>query len=108
MSRKKKNSARAFTSPDGTTWGVHVTLPSHSSAMVLFRHPDGRSTRKDRYNWYQVDVPEARDVESRLEPGSLLDGLDDQALALLFRRSMPVSSNNDPSLAVREHVTANR
>jgi hypothetical protein len=103
MSKKKQNSVRRFTSPDGTTWGVDVTLPSHSSAMVIFRHPDGRSTSRDRYNWYQADVPQARDVESRLEPRALLDGLDDQALAMLFRRSMPVSSNNDPSLAVREH-----
>ena len=108
MTKKKKNSVRTFTSPDGTTWRVVVTLPSHSSAMVLFRHPDGSTARKDRYNWYQADVPQARDVESRLEPTSLLDRWDDDTVALLFRRSMPVSSDNDPSRALRSnHASRN-
>ncbi|HJU89038.1 MAG TPA: hypothetical protein VJ672_06565 [Gemmatimonadaceae bacterium] len=101
MSKKKKNADRQFTSPDGTSWVVDVRLPSHSSAMVLFVHPDGRTARKDRYNWYQADVPQARDVESRLEPKSVLDRLDEETVALLFRRSMPVSSDNDPLRGLR-------
>jgi hypothetical protein len=82
---------KKFTSPDGVLWGVQVQNPGSSNAMVLFRHPDGASSRKDRYNWYISRGPEARSVTSRLSPSRVLDSLDDATLAQLFRRSMRVS-----------------
>ena len=51
-----------FTAPNGVLWGVQVDLPGSSNAMVIFRHPDGRTSRKDRYNWYISRGPEARSV----------------------------------------------
>jgi hypothetical protein len=80
-----------YTSPDGVLWGVEVQNPGSSNAIVIFRHPDGHSSRKDRYNWYISRGPEARSVTSRLSPKRVLEGLDDEALAQLFRRSMRVS-----------------
>ena len=80
-----------FASPDGVLWGVEVQNPGSSNAMVLFRHPDGESSRKDRYTWYLSKGPEARSVTSRLSPQKVLDSLDDASIATLFRRSMRVS-----------------
>lgn len=82
---------KTYASPDGVLWGVEVQNPGSSNAMVLFRHPDGASSRKDRYNWYISRGPEARSVTSRLSPQKVLDSLDDASLAMLFRRSMRVS-----------------
>jgi hypothetical protein len=82
---------KKFSSPDGVLWAVEVQNPGSSNAMVVFRHPDGASSRKDRYAWYISKGPEARSVTSRLVPQKVLDSLDDTALALLFRRSMRVS-----------------
>ena len=82
---------KKYTSPDGVLWGVQVQNPGSSNAMVLFRHPDGASSRKDRYNWFISKGPEARSVTSRLSTQKVLDGLDDSMLAQLFRRSMRVS-----------------
>jgi hypothetical protein len=103
---KKRSTDRTFTAPDGTTWMVDVTLPSHSSAMVVFAHPDGRTARNDRYNWYNANVPEARNVEGRLEPKAVLDALTDEQVALLFRRSMPVHANDDPARALGMRAAA--
>jgi hypothetical protein len=91
---------KTFASPDGVLWGVEVQNPGSSNAMVVFRHPDGGSSRKDRYNWYISRGPEARSVTSRLSPKRVLDSLDDAALAQLFRRSMRVSQP-DPLRTVR-------
>lgn len=82
---------KRYTSPDGVLWGVDVQNPGSSNAIVIFRHPDGQSSRKDRYNWYISRGPEARSVTSRLSPKRVLEGLDDETLAQLFRRSMRVS-----------------
>ena len=82
---------KKYQSPDGVLWGVDVQNPGSSNAIVIFRHPDGQSSRKDRYNWYISKGPEARSVTSRLSPKRVLEGLDDDALAQLFRRSMRVS-----------------
>ena len=82
---------KTYTSPDGVLWKVIVQNPGSSNVMVLFRHPDGESSRKDRYNWYISRGPEARSVTSRLSPQKVLDILDDATLAQLFRRSMRVS-----------------
>ncbi len=82
---------KTFKSPDGTTWTVNVQSPGSSNAVVYFRHPDGASSRLDRYNWFISQGPEARSVTSRLEPERVLEKLDDATIAALFRRSMPVS-----------------
>ena len=82
---------KTFTSPDGILWKVVVQNPGSSNAIVLFRHPDGESSRKDRYNWYISKGPEARSVTSRLSEKKVLDSLDDATLSQLFRRSMRVS-----------------
>lgn len=82
---------RTFRAPDGTDWGVEVTLPGSSNAMVVFRHPDARTSRMDRYNWFISAAPEARSVTSRLSPVKVMSQIDDTLLARLFARSMPVS-----------------
>ena len=66
---------KTYTAPDGTTWGVTVQSPGSSNAMVVFRHPDGRT--------------------SRLDPARILDQLDAGTIMRLFHRSMPVS-RQDP------------
>jgi hypothetical protein len=80
-----------YQSPDGVLWRVTVDLPGSSNAMVVFRHPDGASSRKDRYNWYISRGPEARSVTSRLSKEKVLAALDQATLAHLFRRSMRIS-----------------
>jgi hypothetical protein len=84
-----------FTSPDGVLWGVQVDLPGSSNAMIIFRHPDGRTSRKDRYNWYISRGPEARSVTSRLSKDKVYAALNEPTLEHLFRRSMRVS-RTDP------------
>lgn len=83
---------RGFVGPDGTAWGVLVKVPSHSSAMVMFMHPDGATSRRDRYAWYNARLPEANDPVARLTPKEVSERLDDRTLGLLFRRSMPVQT----------------
>ena len=39
---------KTFKSPDGIEWKVETALPGSSNVMVVFRHPDGRSSRLDR------------------------------------------------------------
>lgn len=85
---------RSYRGPDGTDWEVEVTLPGSSNAMILFRHPDGRSSSMDRYNWILSHGPESRSVTARLTPSKVLAALDPNALDRLFRRSMPVSRTN--------------
>lgn len=82
---------KTYKSPDGTTWGVLVQSPGSSNAMVVFRHPDGESSRLDRYNWYISHGPESRSVTSRLSPDKVLEHLNAAEIAALFKRSMPVS-----------------
>jgi hypothetical protein len=88
---------KTWRSPDGIDWVVDVDLPGSSNAMVIFRHPDGGSARLDRYNWYLSNGPEARSVTSHLSKSKVLESLDDQALARLYRRSMHIS-RPDPLL----------
>jgi hypothetical protein len=88
VSKRKKRSYRA---PNGVVWGVDVDLPGSSNAMIIFRHPDRGSSSQDRYNWVISTGPEARSVTSRLEPARVLDGLDEEDIAALFRRSMRVT-----------------
>lgn len=85
---------RTFRGSDGIEWKVELALPGSSNVMVLFRHPDGRSSSMDRYNWFISKGPEARSVTSRLSPERVMDQIDDAALGRLFGRSMPVSRRN--------------
>ena len=87
----QESASRPFRAPDGTTWTAEVRAPSASNAMVVFLHPD-RLARRDRYVWWNADLPEARDVTARLEARAVLDRLDDRALLRLYGRSMPVDS----------------
>ena len=83
---------RTWQSPDGTDWAVDVDLPGSSNAMVIFfGHAAGGSSGLVRYNWYLSNGPEARSVTSRLTKSKILDGLTDQDLARLYRRSMRIS-----------------
>ena len=82
---------KTFTAPDGTVWGVKIQSPSSSTSMIMFRHPDGNSSRRDRYNWVINQGPEARSVTARLDPETVLGQLSDETIARLFGRSMPVS-----------------
>ena len=91
MSTKSKR--RVFQSPDGTQWAVDVKVPSFSSAMVVFKHPDGETARGDRYAWYNAHQAEANDPRARLVPGAVLTALSDADVARLFRRSMPISTD---------------
>lgn len=88
---------KTYRSPDGVQWIVDVDLPGASNAMVIFRHPDGQSTRQDRYNWYISRGPEARSVTARLSKQKVLELLDEATLDRLFRRSMRIS-RPDPLL----------
>ena len=94
-----KRARRTFRAPDGVVWGVEIDLPGSSNAMIIFRHPDRKSTREDRYNWVISNGPEARSVTSRLEPARVLESLDDDEIGALFRRSMS-SARPDPWLPV--------
>jgi hypothetical protein len=86
---------REYRSPDGLTWKVLVKLPSHSSAMLIFQHPDGRSSAGDRYAWLNVPGPTALNPRERLSATDLLEKITDAEIARLFRRSMGVSGNRD-------------
>ena len=85
------NNSKSITAPDGTVWKVDVQSPGSSNAMIMFRHPDGRTSRLDRYNWIITQGPESRSVTARLETNKVLDSLDQTTIARLFARSMPVS-----------------
>jgi hypothetical protein len=88
---------RTFTGPDGTTWKVDVQSPGSSNLIVVFRHPDARTTGLDRYAWYISRGPETQNVTARLNKKTVLDSLGDGDVQRLFRRSMPVSANRAPS-----------
>lgn len=83
---------RSYTSPDGTQWTVEIVLPGATNAMIVFEHPDGATSRRDRYNWVNIAGPGARNVTSRAESAAVLQELTDAQIALLFRRSMPIST----------------
>ena len=85
-------STRSYTSPDGVDWIVQVMLPGATNAMIVFEHPDGGSSRRDRYNWVNIAGPGARNVTSRADGEAVLPELSDAQIALLYRRSMPIST----------------
>jgi len=96
---------KTYKAPDGTNWKVVVQAPGSSNAMILFRHPDGGSSRLDRYNWIISRGPESRSVPSRLDPEKVLDQLDAGTIMRLFQRSMPVS-RQDPFRTPEPHPAA--
>jgi hypothetical protein len=87
---------RTFTAADGTEWGVEVRMPTASNAMVVFHHPSGRTSGLNRYAWHQWHGPEARSVTSRVSVDTVMKTLSNDVLALLFRRSMPISAGSSP------------
>ena len=87
---------REFKGSDGTRWGVDVRMPTASNAMVVFRHPGGDSSGRNRYAWHQWHGPEARSVTSRVSPDAVMKTLSEDVLVLLFRRSMPISPGSNP------------
>lgn len=89
-------SEREFKGPDGTRWSVEVRMPTASNAMIVFHNPAGSSSGLDRYAWYQWHGPEARSVTSRVSPESVMKVLTDDAIALLFRRSMRIFAGETP------------
>jgi hypothetical protein len=93
------SSPRTFVSDDGTKWIVQVMLPGATNAMVVFEHPDGGSSRRDRYNWVNISGPGARNVTSRADAAAVLSELDDARIALLFRRSMPITTATSSPVA---------
>jgi hypothetical protein len=87
---------RTFQASDGLRWGVEVMLPGASHAMIVFRHPNGRTSRLDRYAWRNVDGPEARNVTARLDADEILERLTENECALHFRRSMRIAAADNP------------
>lgn len=83
---------RDFRGADGVHWHIEVRSPGASNVMIVFRHPDGRSSRRNRYAWYIWSGAEACNVTARLTSKQVLEAVTDQDLALLFRRSMPIST----------------
>lgn len=98
--------SKTYRSTDGIEWGVEVISPSNSSAMILFRYPDGESAGRDRYNTLQWHGPEARNVTARLDTDEVLDSLSERELARLFRRSIPVRTVNEAPVALPNESVA--
>ena len=95
-----KKKEKLFRGPDGTSWRVEVRAPGASTAMIVFHHPGGGTSRYNRYAWLQSDGAESRDVRGRLDKKKVLASLADDTLAMLFRRSMPISTARPgPNLA---------
>ena len=89
---------KTFRSPDGIQWGIELGPPGASNAMIIFRHPDGRSSRLDRYNWINWPGGEATNVTARLAPRQVLDSLTDEVIQRLYHRSMPVSRSTPSTI----------
>lgn len=90
---------KSFRSPDGTDWGVQVELAGASNAMVVFHHPDGRTSRKDRYAWINWRGPEASNVQGRIDLAVVRAALTDAAIATLFRRSVLIGTGRGPAFS---------
>jgi len=96
MSRRR---GRRFVDANGTKWFAEVRLPGASNAMLVFH--DERGQQPSRYAWHIWRGPEARSVTSRVPAGRVLESLSDDEIALLFRKSAPISTPRAPlNLAV--------
>lgn len=89
---------KSFHGPDGANWGVEVQVPGSSNAMIVFHHPGGKTARLDRYAWFLWAGPESHSVTSRVPVEKVMGALTPEIVAMLFRRSMPVSTET-PALA---------
>ena len=87
---------RTYQAADGVNWSVEALLSSSSHAMIVFRHPNGRTSRHDRYAWRTIAGPDAKDVTARLDTDEILERLTEDDLALHFRRSMRISAADNP------------
>ena len=82
---------KAFTAPDGVHWGVEARAPGASNVMIVFHYPDRTTSRKNRYAWLNWKGADSRNVTARLKEETVLEGLTDEQIATLFRRSMPIA-----------------
>ena len=57
------------------------------------KKPPTLAARLERYAWDIWSGPESRSVTSRVTVDKVMDSLTDDKLAMLFRRSMPVSND---------------
>ncbi len=90
---------RRFVDAAGTTWFAEVRLPGASNAMVVFHDESG--DEPSRYAWHIWRGPEARSVTSRVPALRVLESLNNDEIALLFRKSAPISTPRAPlNLAV--------
>ena len=64
--------------------------------MIVFRHPNGRTSRLDRYAWRNIDGPEARNVTARVDADDILERLTEDDIAKHFRRSMRIAAADNP------------
>ena len=85
-----ESNIKPFRAADGTNWGVEVELPTFSKSMIVFHHPDGSTSRKDRYAWYEWHGPEANDPQAKVSADKVRAALNDRVIAELFKRSMPI------------------
>lgn len=92
----KAKSERTFGDLEGRTWRVVVKLAGSSNAMVVFQLLGAPNARQDRYAWFNSDSAEARSVTSHLDAPVILRALTDDALALLFRKSMLIAASSNP------------
>jgi hypothetical protein len=90
---------KSFRSPDGTCWGVQAELAGASNALIVFHHPDGRTSRKDRYGWINWRGPEASNVQANLDLKAVHATLTDSLLEALFRRSVLIGSGRGPAFS---------
>ena len=93
----EKTQMIGYRTPDGTLWGVDVSVSGPSNALVIFHHPDGHTGRKDRYAWLNWHGAQADDVTVSLTPELVRPTLDEYTLDGLFKRSMPIGNGLQPA-----------
>ena len=90
---------RSFCSPDGTCWGVQVELAGASNALIVFHHPDGSTSRKDRYAWINWRGSESSNVQANVDLNAVRATLTDALVHSLFRRSVLIGSGRGPAFS---------
>jgi|LakMenEpi03Aug12_release.lakeMendotaPanAssembly.Ray.scaffolds.fasta_scaffold244003_3 hypothetical protein len=83
--------ARTYRDTQGTVWTVTVQNPGASNAQLNFLHPDGRSSRDNRYAQITWGGRESQNTSGRVDPAVVLASLDDAAVGRYFRRSMSMA-----------------